>query len=446
MSRATPSRAVVVGLGVSGVAAAALLVRQGWQVTVTDRATEAELSAGLARLPAGVRTVLGGHPAEVLDGAGLVVVSPGVPWELPILDRARRAGAEVIGEIELASRAMTDVPIVGVTGSNGKTTVTSLIGEMARAAGWRVGVGGNIGTAASELALEGGWDLAVLELSSFQLEGCTTLRPRVAVLLNVSADHLDRHPDMASYLAAKVRIFAHQSPEDLAVLNADDPALAGIAVPSRTARFSLRDPLAEARLASGELVVEGASLLPRDELRLLGDHNVANALAAALAARGLGVSTDAIASALRSFAALPHRHQIVAEEHGVRWVDDSKGTNIGATAAGLAGYPPGTVHLILGGLGKGQDFRELRPALVGRVARAYLIGAAAREIAAALAGGPPLEECGTLDEAVRRAASRARPGDTVLLSPACASFDQFSNYAHRGNEFARLARTAAGSA
>jgi UDP-N-acetylmuramoylalanine--D-glutamate ligase len=446
MSTASPSRALVVGLGVSGAAAATLLAGQGWRVTVNDRAAASELSTRLDSLPASVATVLGGHPLELLEGAALVVVSPGVPWELPLLVEARRRDLEVIAEVELASRALTDVPIAGVTGSNGKTTVTSLLGEMARAWGWRVGVGGNIGTAASELALAGGWDAVVLELSSFQLEGCTTLRPRVGVLLNVSPDHLDRHPSMTDYLAAKARIFAHQGPEDFAVLNADDPALADVRVPSRTGRFSLADGGADAHMAGDALVLDGEPLLRRADLPLLGDHNVANALAAALAASRLGVGREAIADALRRAIPLPHRHQIVAEVGGVRWVDDSKGTNVGAAAAGLGGYRPGTIHLILGGLGKGQDFGELRPATEGRLARAYVIGEAATEIATSLAGVAPVEVCGTLEEAVRRAGAYARPGDVVLLSPACASFDQFRNYAHRGDEFARLARAFAGRA
>ena len=446
MRATAPSHALVVGLGASGVGAARLLRRDGWRVTVTDRAKESELRARLAELPTGVLRSLGGHNPSLLAGTSLVVVSPGVPWNLPLLAEARRAGIEVIAEVELAARAMREVPIVGVTGSNGKTTVTALLGEIVRTAGWRVGVGGNIGTAATALAATGGWDAVVLELSSFQLEGCVTLAPRVAVLLNLSADHLDRHPTMAEYLASKARIFAVQRADDWAVLNADDPAVAGVAVVARAARFSLADRAAEAHLAGDELVLDGTPLLPRAELPLLGDHNVANALAAALAADRLGVGRDAIAAALRAFRSLPHRHQVVAEANGVRFVDDSKGTNIGATAAGLAGYPPGSIHLILGGLGKGQDFAELRPAVTGRVARAYLIGAAAGAIGAALAGAVPLDACGTLEAAVRRAAANAKPGEVVLLSPACASFDQFRDYAHRGDEFARLARATAGGA
>jgi len=446
MTATSPLRALVVGLGTSGVAAATLLAHQGHRVTVNDRRTDVELAAALARLPAGVVAALGGHPSELLDGVDLVVASPGVPWDLPLFEAARRRGIETIAEVELAARALAGVPIAGVTGSNGKSTVTSLLGEIALAAGVRAGVGGNLGTPASELALAGGWDAVVLELSSFQLEGCTTLRPRVALLLNLSPDHLDRHPTVASYLAAKVRIFAHQRPDDVAVLNADDRALDGVAPPARVVRFSLADPGAEAHVAAGALVLDGEPLIARAELPLLGDHNVANALAAALAASRFGIPRGAIAAGLRSFRGLPHRHRVVAEADGVRWVDDSKGTNVGATAAGLAGYPPGTVHLILGGLGKGQDFANLRPATEGRLARVYLIGEAAPAIAAALAGVAPQEQCGTLEEAVRRAAALARPGDTVLLSPACASFDQFRDYAHRGDEFARLALAATGGA
>jgi UDP-N-acetylmuramoylalanine--D-glutamate ligase len=447
MSETSPPRALVVGLGLSGVGASALLVRQGYRVVVNDAATAEKLTARLGELPTGVETVLGGHPASLLDGIALVVVSPGVPWDLPLLVAARSRRLEVIAEVELAARALDRVPIAGITGSNGKTTTTALLGEILRTAGMHTGIGGNIGEySASHLALAGGWDAVVLELSSFQLEGCSRLAPRAALLLNVSPDHLDRHRSLAAYLALKARIFAAQSADDFAILNADDPALVGLAVPSRTVRFSLVDSTAAAHLASDTLVLDGSPLLPRAELPLLGDHNVANALAAALAAARMGASPAAIATALRSFRGLPHRHLVVAEARGVRFVDDSKGTNIGATAAGLAGYPSGSVHLILGGLGKGQDFRELRPAVTGAAARVYLIGAAAAEIGAALAGAVDLEECGTLEQALPRAFARARVGDVVLLSPACASFDQFRDYHHRGEEFARLARLITGGA
>ncbi|HPC83517.1 MAG TPA: UDP-N-acetylmuramoyl-L-alanine--D-glutamate ligase [Thermoanaerobaculaceae bacterium] len=437
-----PGHALIVGLGASGVAAARLLAREGWRVTVNDRAGAEALRDRLAELPDSCQSVLGEHPLALVEEVSLVVVSPGVPWNLPLLEAARERGLEVIAEVELAYRFFT-APLVGITGSNGKTTTTALTGEILKAAGWRTAVGGNIGTPAAKLAAEGGWDAVVLELSSFQLEGCTTLRPRVGALLNLSPDHLDRHATTASYLAAKARLFARQRPDDWAVLNRDDAPLRGLSTPSQQVFFSLTDRTAEAHLAGGELVLDGVPLLPRGELPLLGDHNVANALAAALAAARMGVPPDAIAKALASFSGLPHRHQQVAAARGVRFVDDSKGTNIGATAAGLAGYPPGSIHLILGGLGKGQNFRELAPAVEGRVARAYLIGSAAEEIATALAGVVSCEMCGTLAAAVEKAFALARPGDTVLLSPACASFDQFANYADRGEQFARLARAVA---
>ncbi len=445
MSEETSPLALVVGLGASGSAAAALLARQGFRVRVNDQAKADALGDRLASLPAGSETFLGSHELEALAGVSVVVVSPGVPPDLPLLREARRRGLEVMAEVELAYRALADVPLLAVTGSNGKTTVTSLLGAICQRAGLRVGVGGNIGEPATALALAGVWDVLVWELSSFQLEGCTTLRPRVGILLNLSADHLDRHPSMAAYLAAKERLFARQEAGDLAVLNADDPAVASLRTPGEHAFFSLRGG-ADAVLDGNVLTVDGAPLLPRTALRLLGDHNVANALAAALAAVRFGIDRDTVAAALADFAPLPHRHQLVAEARGVRFVDDSKGTNVGATAAGLAGYRPGSVHLILGGLAKGQDFRELRPAVAGRVARAYLIGEAADALAEALAGVVAVEHCGTLERAVASAAARAVAGDVVLLSPACASFDQFRDYRHRGDEFARLARGVAGGA
>jgi UDP-N-acetylmuramoylalanine--D-glutamate ligase len=436
-----PGHALVIGLGTSGVAAARLLAHEGWRVTVNDQSMADSLGERLAQLPKGVQTVLGSHPRGLVEGMALVVVSPGVPWDLGLLAAAREQGIEVIAEVELAYRFFA-APLVGITGSNGKTTTTALVGEIVKAAGWHTGVGGNIGTPACELACETDWDAVVLELSSFQLEGCSSLRPRVGALLNLSPDHLDRHPTLDAYLGAKARLFAWQRPDDWAVLNRDDAPLHGLATPSRQAFFSLADPSAEAYLAAGILVLDGEPLMSRADLPLLGDHNVANALAAALCASRLGVPRAAIARGLASFSGLPHRHQLVAEGRGLRFVDDSKGTNIGATAAGLAGYPPGSIHLILGGLGKGQKFAELAPAVAGRVARAYLIGTAADEIGAALDGVVPCEHCGTLQVAIARACTLAASGDTVLLSPACASFDQFANYADRGDQFARLARVA----
>ncbi len=432
------SRALVVGLGVSGVDACRLLAFHGVKVRVADRAFREELAYRLAELPAGVETFFGEVGPEVLAGVDVVVVSPGVPPTAPLIQEARSRGLEVIPEVELAFRFAGQTPIIGVTGSNGKSTVTELLGQVLKTAGLKVAVGANLGPAASGLVLRGGWDVMVWELSSFQLELTTTLRPQVAVFLNFSPDHLDRHGTLEAYLEAKAKIFAFQREDDHAVVNEDDPAVASCPVRARRHGFSLSKPDAEATYDGTHLLVGGRVLMARQALPLPGDHNVANALAASLACRVLGVSREAIVAGLRSARALPHRHELVAEIAGVRYVDDSKGTNVGAVVAGLSGYPPRRVHLILGGLGKGQDFRELVPAVKEQVVRAYLIGQAAEEIAQALSGVVPVELCGTLEVAVRRAHLCALPGDVVLLSPACASFDQFRDYAHRGHEFAHL--------
>ena len=436
--RERPTAALVIGLGRSGLAAARLLAARGWTVTVTDRRSEMELGEALDRLPPGVRTVLGGHPETALDGVGLVVTSPGVPPDAPILRAAAARGLTVLPEIELAWRHRREAPLVAVTGSNGKSTVTSLIAAALCEGGIAAAAGGNLGTPASELVLKGGWDVWVLEVSSFQAEAFDEFRPDVAVLLNVSQDHLERHPDMEAYARAKYRLFARQRPEDTAVLNADDRLAAATPTAARRRRFSLEAP-ADATVRDGTLVLDGEPLLPASALRIEGRHNVANALAAALAAEAAGAPREAIRRALERFEGLPHRHRTVAERGGVRWVDDSKATNVGAAAAALAGYPERSVHLILGGLGKGQSFEALAPAVRRAAVRVYLIGRDAGIIAEALEGTAPLERCGTLEEAVRRAAAAARPGETVLLAPACASFDQFTDYAARGEAFARLA-------
>ncbi len=431
------SSALVIGLGASGLAAARLLADRGTAVTVTDRRTEAELAGILERLPSGVRTALGGHPLELLDGAGVVVPSPGVPADAPILEAARSRRIPVLAEVELAWLHRPDATLVAVTGSNGKSTVTSMAAAILERSGMATAAGGNLGPPASELVLSGGWDAWVLEISSFQSELLTAMRPQAAVLLNVSQDHLERHPGMAAYARAKYRLFAFQTPEDVAVLNRDDPASAGAPAAARRRFFSL-EPGADGSLADGELVVDGEALMPADAMGASGLHNVANALAATLATLAVGAGRDAAREALERFEGLPHRHRTVAFHEGVRWVDDSKATNVGATVAGLAGYTERSVHLILGGLGKGQDFTALVPAVRRAAARVYLIGRDAAVIAEALGDATAVEHCGTLDEAVRRARAAARPGQTVLLAPACASFDQFADYAARGDAFRRL--------
>jgi UDP-N-acetylmuramoylalanine--D-glutamate ligase len=361
-----------------------------------------------------------------------------------LLVAARRRGLDVVTEVEFAWRHRTDAPLVAITGSNGKSTVTTLVAEILRTAGFAAVAGGNLGVAASDLVLAGGWDRWVLEISSFQSELLTAMDPTVAVFLNLSQDHLERHADLDDYLAAKRRLFAWQSDRDTAVLNADDPASAATETAAARRFFSIEKP-SDAWLDGDRLLVDGVELVAVDQVRLSGVHNLANLLAAALAAMAVGASPEAAARAATSFDGLAHRHRTVHEVAGVRWVDDSKATNIGATLAALRGYPAGSLHLILGGQAKGQDFSVLTNEVRRAVARLYVIGIDGPEIARSLAGAAAVESCGTLDEAVHRARSMAAPGQTVLLAPACASFDQFTGYDQRGDVFAALARQEAGT-
>jgi UDP-N-acetylmuramoylalanine--D-glutamate ligase len=431
-------RVLIVGLGSSGLAAARLAARSGAKVRVTDRRSAAELEAVAADLPDGTDTRFDGHPESCLDGVDLVVTSPGVAPDSRILVSSRRRGIPILTELEFAWLHASGIPTAAVTGSNGKSTVTTLIAEILCEGGVAAVAGGNLGPAASELVLGGGWDCWVLEVSSFQAELLAGMRPSVAIFLNLSQDHLERHPDMASYRAAKQRLFAFQQPTDLAVLNADDPEVAATPTRARRRTFSTT-AAADAFLDGEQLVVDGTSLISRSEVALAGVHNVANALAAVLAALELGASPEAAVRVLKRFRGLEHRHQIVHEAAGVRWVDDSKATNVGAALAALAGYPDRSLHLILGGQAKGQDFAVMA-AEVGRVAvQVYVIGVDGPTIARALAGAAPIVECGDLEAAVRAARAASGPGQLVLLAPACASFDQFEGYAHRGRVFAELA-------
>ncbi|MCG6962233.1 MAG: UDP-N-acetylmuramoyl-L-alanine--D-glutamate ligase [Acidobacteria bacterium] len=439
MSNRPPYRVLIVGLGASGQAAARLAAAEGAAVRVTDQRPANELAGivnGLERLEG---AFLGGHPIACLDGVDVVVTSPGVAPTTAILAEARSRGIELLPEVEFAWRHRTDAPLAAVTGSNGKSTVTTLIAAMLAASGLAAVAGGNLGTPASELVLRGGWTHWVLEVSSFQTELMVGFRPTVGVFLNLSQDHLERHASFDEYLRAKLQLFAHQTREDAAVLNRDDPTLEAVEPEARRLWFSL-SAMADGWLDGDTLRLGGEGLITAGAVALAGRHNLANALAASLAARELGAGMEGMAAALSTFRGLPHRHATVRESDGVRWVDDSKATNVGAAQAALAGYNAKSVHLILGGLGKGQDFRPLAPE-VERAARVvYLIGADADKIAADLAGTAPLEMCGTLAEAVTRARRAARAGETVLLAPACASFDQFASYAARGDAFAELVR------
>lgn len=407
-------RVLVVGLARSGNAAASVLVAQGAEVVAFDRDDTVE-TGRLAEL--GVEVHLGREEEKLLQGIDLVVKSPGVPGSTSLVAGARMRGIPVWGEIELGVRLLSN-PILGVTGTNGKTTTSELLGEVFRAADRPVEVAGNVGRPLSSLVGSVSPDAwIVCELSSFQLEDVETLRPKIGVLLNLEPDHLDRHGSFDSYEAAKLRIFERQSSEDTAVVPRGFMPVPGM---GRRVEF---DP-------SDELPAEP---------RIPGRHNRENAAAATAAARAAGIADDAIAEALRTFAGVPHRIELVRELRGVRYVNDSKATNVAATLRALASFPGSTLHVILGGRGKAEPYAPLAAAF-GSGDRAYLIGEASREIAAALdsARVPHIDTDG-LGSALAAAASNATAGDVVLLSPACASFDQFEDFEARGDAFRRFA-------
>ena len=432
-------RVLVVGLGSSGLAAARLAAADGSEVWATDLRPETELATEVEALGGDVRTFLGGHPESCLDSVELVIASPGVPADATLLEVARERKIQINTEIEFAWRHRPQADMVAVTGSNGKSTVTELIARMLVEVGRSTVAGGNLGTPASQMVLDAGWESWVLEISSFQAELLTEMTPRVAVFLNLSQDHLERHPDLESYFAAKQRLFAMQGEADTAVLNADDPVVAATRTAARKRIFSTAGT-ADAYLDGDVLMLDGEPIIHSTEVRLSGIHNLANALAAALAAATLGATSTAMAATLSTFDGLAHRHRTVHTADGVRWVDDSKATNVGATLAALRGYPDRSLHLILGGQAKGQDFSVLVGEMRRAVARLYLIGEDGPAIGEALGDAAPIENCGSLAEAVGRARGHAVSGEWVLLAPACASFDQFSNYGERGDCFADLAR------
>jgi UDP-N-acetylmuramoylalanine--D-glutamate ligase len=438
-----PSCAVVVGLGKTGYSVARYLLARGVRVAVTDsRAAPPELER-LAASSGEIIVRTGGFDAALLDGAEMVVVSPGVAPQGAFFERARSLALPIVGDIELFARAAA-APIVGITGTNGKSTVTTLVAQMARRARRAVAVGGNLGVPALELldrSADSPAQLYVLELSSFQLETTNSLAPLAAAVLNVSADHLDRYADIDAYAAAKARIFTHSA---FALINLDDARVARMLRPGqRHLSFALRDPAADYRLIGrGDdtwLSSHGERVVPLAELKLAGLHNAANALAALALAEALGLQRAACIDELREFPGLPHRTQWVADVNGVRYIDDSKGTNVGATLAAVAGLP-GPLLVIAGGDGKEQDFSPLQSAFAGKVRAALLIGRDARRLGAALGGVCECEYCPSLEAAVEQAARRARPGEVVLLSPACASLDMFRDYAHRGEVFAQAVR------
>jgi UDP-N-acetylmuramoylalanine--D-glutamate ligase len=437
-------QAVVVGMARSGVAAARLLVRRGAHVVATDRKTEAELPPAVAQLAGdGVRLELGGHVRETFARAKLVVVSPGVPWETPELQVAREAGAEVIGELELGARLIPG-PLAAVTGTKGKSTTTAALGAMLEASGLDTRVGGNIGEAVTGI-VDGATSGTsfVLEVSSFQLESSETLHPKVAVFLNLSPDHLDRHPSFEAYGEAKARIFRNQTASDFAVVNADDPEVRRLTADlrARVVPFSAQDAAGAADRAfwSGDDAVlrlggRETLLFHRQDVKVPGAHLALDMLVAAAAATLMGGSPEGIRRAISSFTGVEHVLEKVAEIDGVAYYNDSKATNVAAARMSLAAFT-GPVLLVLGGKYKGGDFRELAPLLVEHGSTVLAIGEARGMIAEALSGAVRVVSCATLRDAVREGHRLARPGDVVLLAPACASFDMFLDYAERGRAF-----------
>ena len=435
------AKVLVVGLKKSGMASAELLLRHGAGVSLTDLKGLDELPGApefVARLGLSFRR----QSAETFEGYDLIVISPDVPVDLPQLVSARERGTPVIGEVELAAPYL-EGRTIGITGSNGKTTTTSLIGHILRHAGLTVQVGGNIGTpvtAMVETSRAGGWN--VLELSSFQLETIAEFRAHIGLALNVTQNHLDRHHTFERYAAAKGRLFETMHDGDIAILNADDAVCAGYAAhtAARVEWFSGRHNVERgASLCGDQLILDGKLLMEAGEIPIRGRHNVENVLAASVAAARAGVDGGTIAAAVRTFEAVEHRLEFVRQLSGIDFYNDSKATSVDATLKAVDAFRGG-LWVILGGKDKGLDYSVLRSPLAERAHAALLIGAAARKIAGELEGALPLVECGTLEVAVAYGYAHGKPGDTVLLAPACSSFDQFKSFEHRGEVFKRLVR------
>jgi UDP-N-acetylmuramoylalanine--D-glutamate ligase len=440
-------KVLVVGLGKSGLAAALFLRREGAQVTVSDvRSAEALANDIPALLEEGIMVEAGGHGLLTFRRQDLIVVSPGVPLDTPELVQVKNFGLPVIGELELAARFLKG-RVVAITGSNGKTTTTALLGEILTSAGLRTLVGGNIGVPVVGLIDESAPDTwSVLEVSSFQLESTVEFHPNISVILNITPDHLDRHGSFENYALAKERIFAAQDKDDFTVLNADNTPAAEAATRSKATVywFSIEHEVEQgAWLKNGFLVYRAArnaaieQVMPLAGIPLKGAHNVENVLAAVVAARLAGVGAEAIRCGVENFRAVEHRLEYVATVNGVEYYNDSKATNVDATAKAIASFSSG-IHLILGGKDKNSDYRQLAQLLRERVSAVYTIGSAAAKIESHLRGIVPLYSCETLEKAVSAAAGAARPGEIVLLAPACSSFDQFENYEQRGRVFKQL--------
>ena len=446
-------KVLVVGLGKSGLAAALFLRRRGAHVTVSDvRSAEALAREIPALIQEGIAVEAGGHGLLTFRRQDLIVVSPGVPVDTPELVQVRSFGLPVIGELELAARFLQG-KVLAITGSNGKTTTTTLAGEILKESGLPTLVGGNIGVPVVALIDDSkpeGW--LVLEVSSFQLETTNEFHPAIAVILNITPDHLDRHGTFENYALAKERIFARQTSDDILILNADNPRAAEAAsrAPSKVYWFSAHHSVPQGAWVENGHVVFLASqedqpepILPVEAIPLKGLHNVENTLAAVCAARLAGCPPAVVRSAIEKFKAVEHRLEFVSTINGVDFYNDSKATNVDATEKAIAAFPGG-IHLILGGKDKNSDYTALAPLLRERVRAVYTIGSAAQKIESHLRGIVPIHSCQTLDNAVKTAANAARPGDIVLLAPACSSFDQFESYEHRGRVFKELVHEAQG--
>jgi UDP-N-acetylmuramoylalanine--D-glutamate ligase len=439
-------RVLVVGMGKSGIASALFLADHGARVAVSDTKSEEELHHEIPQLlDRGIEVQAGYHAERLFKEQELIVISPGVPYDVPQLVQARQAGIPVIGEVELASRYLKG-HTVAITGSNGKTTATSLVGEIIATGGKKTLVGGNIGTPAISFvdeATDDAW--IVLEVSSFQLETIETFHPQIAVVLNVTPDHLDRHRTFENYAAAKSRIFENQVATDFTVLNADDKTCFAMAenTKAQVYWFGRQHSVERGGFVRGESIVwtdgrREQTIMRTSDIGLKGAHNLENVLGAICAGMLAGVDPADIRRAVAAFRAVEHRLEFVANVRGVAYYNDSKATNVDATIKALESFP-GRIHLILGGKDKGSDYSVLNSLLSERVVRVYTIGAAATKIESQIKGAP-IVSSGTIDNAVRQASEQATAGDIVLLAPACASFDQFMSYEHRGRVFKDLVR------
>jgi UDP-N-acetylmuramoylalanine--D-glutamate ligase len=435
------ARTLIVGLGATGLSCVRFLAQRGVEVAVIDSREQPPGLADMQREFPDVALFTGGFDAEVFARAERILVSPGVSLQEPLLVEAQRRGIEIIGDIELFART-AKAPVVAITGSNGKSTVTTLLGAMARQAGVNVRVGGNLGTPALDLLGTQEPDLYVLELSSFQLETVQSLHCRAATVLNISPDHLDRYDSIASYVRAKQRVFAGA---DVQIVNRDDVAASELASgKAPTVGFGLGKPAAQdfglLETSDGCWIAKGSERwMLASAVRMPGRHNLANALAALALGEVLGFPREAMLLVLKEFQGLPHRTQWVADTGGVSWFNDSKATNVGAALAAIHGFE-GPLVLLAGGQGKGADFSQLAAGLDAHVKAVVLFGEAAEEIEVALQGTVATQRAFDVFDAVRQAAALAVPGDTVLLSPACASFDMFKDYQQRGETFMQAVR------